>query len=91
MDFIKGLLKSKGVDTIFIKAIEICTLYRLQHPFSALSVVEAFVRVIVCAWVPSIISDRDRVFLSNFWKDLFMQGTKLKRSTIRKRRENGDS
>nr|GEU47565.1 gamma-tubulin complex component 4 homolog [Tanacetum cinerariifolium] len=51
---------------------------------SATSVAVEFIRGIVrLHGIPkSIVSDRDRVFISHFWKELFKyQGTQLKRST----------
>ncbi|KAK9211844.1 hypothetical protein WN943_001222 [Citrus x changshan-huyou] len=56
----------------------------LKHLFSAVSVSGIFVREIVrLHGIPrSIISDRDRIFLSQFWSELFkLQGTTLQRST----------
>ena len=56
----------------------------LKHPFSAKSIAAIFVRDIVrLHGMPrSIVSDRDKVFLSHFWTELFrMQGTTLSRST----------
>lgn len=50
MDFIQGLPKSKGVDTIFLvvdRLSKYAHFIGLQHPFTAFSVVEAFVREIV--------------------------------------------
>ncbi|XP_024955833.2 uncharacterized protein LOC112498625 [Citrus sinensis] len=49
----------------------------LKHPYTALTVAKAFVREILRLHgvPPSIVNDRDRVFLSSFWKSLFqLQG-----------------
>ena len=56
----------------------------LKHPFSACTVVTIFVKEVVrLHGVPSsIVSDRDKVFMSHFWADLFrLQGTVLQHST----------
>ena len=54
----------------------------LKHPFTAKRVVEVFTdRIISKHDIPkSIISDKDKIFISNFWKELFaILGTVLKK------------
>lgn len=86
MDFI-GLPNSHGVDTILVivdRLSKYAHLVTLKHPFSALTVASVFTKEIVQlhGFPISIVTDRDRIFLSVFWKELFrMQGTDLKRST----------
>lgn len=56
----------------------------LKHPFTAPTMAEVFIRKVVrLHGVPhSIVSDRDRIFMSSFWTTLFKaQGTVLKHST----------
>ena len=56
----------------------------LKHLFTAKTVAELFVKEIVRlhGYPKSIVSDRDTVFLSSFWKDMFkMSGTRLNHST----------
>jgi hypothetical protein len=56
----------------------------MKHPYTAKSVAEIFVKEIVrLHGIPnSIVSDRDPLFVSHFWKELFkMQGTTLKMSS----------
>jgi hypothetical protein len=76
MDFIDGLPSSQGHDTIMVvvdRLSKYAHFVPLKHPYTALSVAKAFVANIVrLHGMPlSIVSDRDRVFLSNFWRSLF--------------------
>ncbi|KAD2805602.1 hypothetical protein E3N88_38979 [Mikania micrantha] len=87
MDIIGGLPKVKRKDTIFL-VVDRLSKYShfmvLGHPFSARDVAQVFVdniyRLPGCP--ASIISDRDPIFLSSFWKEfLSLQGVESKLST----------
>ncbi|GKV02869.1 hypothetical protein SLEP1_g15252 [Rubroshorea leprosula] len=87
MDFITGLPKSYGKDVIFI-VVDRLTKYAhfiaLQHPYSALTVAQAYMdNVFKLHGLPQeIVSDRDPIFLSNFWQELFkLQGVELQCSS----------
>lgn len=87
MDFIVGLPKSKGFDAILV-VVDRLSKYShfilLKHPYNAKSVAELFVReVIRHHGIPkSIVSDRDPLFLSTFWREIFKaQGTQLNMSS----------
>jgi len=76
LDFIEGLPKSKTFDTILV-VIDKLTKYAhficLAHPYTAITVAQAFLaNIYKLHGMPSvIISDRDRVFTSAFWQELF--------------------
>ena len=76
MDFIEGLPKSKTYDTILV-VIDKLTKYAhficLSHPYTAITVAQAFLaNIYKLHGMPTvIISDRDRVFTSSFWQELF--------------------
>ncbi|XP_061343289.1 uncharacterized protein LOC133289385 [Gastrolobium bilobum] len=97
MDFIGGLPKAHGVDTIFVvvdRLTKFAHFIPLAHPYSAKEVAELFVREVV--WLhgfPStIVSNRDRVFQSHFWSELFKSaGTKLQFTTAYHPQSNGQS
>ncbi|GMJ07956.1 hypothetical protein HRI_004464800 [Hibiscus trionum] len=87
MDFIEGLPNSKGKDTIFV-VVDRLTKYAhflaLSHPFTALSVAQTFLdNIYKLHGLPmNIICDRDKVFMSTFWKELFgKMGVSLTPST----------
>ena len=86
MDFIEGLAKSKGCDTILV-VVDMLSKYAhflpLSHPFTAPQVAQLFLtKIIKLHDIPcSIISDQDKVFVSSFWSELFrLLGSDLRRS-----------
>lgn len=87
MDFIVRLPKSQGYDTILVVVDRLRKyghLLPLEHLYSARTITDIFFKeVIRLHEIPtSIVSDRDPLFFSIFWKELFkMQGTQLRMST----------
>lgn len=83
MDFVDGLPTSNHHTTIMVvvdRLSKAAHLVPLSHPYTAKSVAAKFVEFIVkLHGVPrSIVSDRDPVFTSDFWKELWRtSGTKL--------------
>jgi len=87
MDFITGLPKSKGREVILV-VVDRLTKYAhfipLSHPFSASDVAQVFMEnVYKLHGLPlNIISDRDPIFTSKFWRELMKQlGIQLRMST----------
>jgi hypothetical protein len=95
MDFIEGLPKVAGKLLILIvvdRFSKYAHFIPLGHPYTAASVARAFFDDIVRlhGFPSSIFSDRDPVFTSNVWRDLFgFVGVKLRMSTIFHPQGNG--
>jgi hypothetical protein len=87
MDFITGLPISSGYTTIMV-VVDRLTKYAhfvsMKSDYTSKSVAEAFMHNIVKlhGMPKSIVSDRDKVFTSSFWQQLFkLQGTSLAMSS----------
>ena len=87
MDFITGFPKSgnkSGLMVVVDKLFKYAHFCALPHPFTPALVAQYFMdQIFKLHGMPtSIVSDRDRIFTSNFWQELFrLQGTQLKLST----------
>lgn len=87
LDFIKALPKVGGKSVILTmvdRFIKYCHFIPLSLPYSAESVAQVFFGDIVrLHGIPhSVVSDRDPVFTSVFWRDLMrLMGTKLHMTT----------
>ena len=87
MDFITGLPKS-GKKSVIMVVVDRLSKYAhfcaLPHPFTPTLVAQYFMdQIFKLHGMPtSIVFDRDPIFTSNFWQELFrLQGTQLKLST----------
>lgn len=87
MDFVEGLPKSHGVDTVLVvvdRPTKFGHFLSLKHPFTAATIANLFINEIVRlhGFPISIVTDCDRIFMTIFWRELFrLQGTSLKKST----------
>ena len=87
MNFIKGLPKSNGKHVIMVVVDRFtkCTHFvAMAHSFNARKVAKLFMgNIYKLHGLPSsIVSDRDKLFTSAFWQELFkVMGTKLEIST----------
>lgn len=87
MDFVERLPASRGRTAIMVvvdRFSKFAHFIPLQHPFIAPKIAQVFFEEIFSLYgLPkSIVSDRDRIFLSSFWTELFkLQGTQLHMSS----------
>ena len=95
LDFVEALPHVGGksvILTVVDRFSKYCHFIPLAHPYSAKSVAQAFFRDIVClCGVPqSMVSDRDPVFTSTFWRELMrLVGTRLHMTTAFHPQSNG--
>lgn len=97
MDFVEGLPKSKIFDTILVvinKFTKYAHFIPITHPYTSLTVAQPYLnQVYKLHGMPKvIISDRDKVFTNNLWKELFrLSETTLNMSTTHHPQTDGQT
>uniref|UniRef100_A0A453NI67 Integrase catalytic domain-containing protein n=1 Tax=Aegilops tauschii subsp. strangulata TaxID=200361 RepID=A0A453NI67_AEGTS len=87
MDFVEGLPQSSRFNCLLVivdKRTKFSYFLPLSHPYTATSVAQLFIQQVykVHGLLGAIVSDRDPVFTSHFWQELFKAGgTQLRLST----------
>ncbi|KAM3402087.1 hypothetical protein ACQJBY_006188 [Aegilops geniculata] len=76
MDFIEGLPKSNGKEVIFVvvdRLSKFAHFIPLSHPYTVQTVARAFIDNVMKLHGPplAIVSDRDCIFTSKLWQDIF--------------------
>ena len=97
LNFIEGLPKSRGKDTILVvvdRLSKYAHFLTLTHPFTATIVAQLyFDHIFKPHGIPrTIVSDRDKIFLSQFWQELVrLQHVSLRMSTAYHPQSDGQS
>lgn len=87
MDFVDGLPLSQGKSTILVvvdRYSKFTYFVAIQHPYIASKIAQVFFEEVfrLYGMPKAIVSDRDPIFLSTFWSELFkLQGTQLNLSS----------
>lgn len=86
MDFILGLPKVRGFDTVLVvvdRLTKCVHFIAIRHPYTTKDIVGVFIRVVkLHGFLCTILLDRDRIFVSHFWSELFEAvDTKMKFSS----------
>lgn len=88
MDFIEGLPSFSSYNCILVvvdKFSKYAHFMKLTHPFTALKVAKLFMENIykLHGMPQPIVSDRDKIFTSQLWQELFrLSGTELRMSSV---------
>lgn len=97
MDFIEGILKSTGKDSIMV-VVSRLTKYShfiaLTHPFSTMIMAQVFFEnIFKYHGIPkTVVRDRDPIFLNQFWVQLFNHlGTQLLHTFVYHRQTDGQT
>ncbi|WVZ53351.1 hypothetical protein U9M48_004311 [Paspalum notatum var. saurae] len=97
MDFIEGLSSSEGYTTIMVvvdRLTKVAHFIALRHPYTASGLARVFLDSLVClhGFPQSIVSDRDPIFISAFWRELFkLYKVKLNLSTAYHQQSDGQT